>query len=171
MPDDLEGLCATLRDAVSARGIDGLAEVERALAQLLRDPAFVAATFDAATPVHKRQLAYEPVTGAYVLAHMHPPGRAGLPHSHGDSWAIYGTAYGATEMTEWVDVDGESAAGRALKASDRYTLAPGETRAYHSGALHSTRHAVPSWIVRITGTNLDAVARYRFDPKRDRMLT
>jgi hypothetical protein len=168
--DALDAFCVTLREAVTVRGIDGLPEVERALSQLLLDPAFVAAAFDEAAPVAKKQLAHEPVTGAYVLAHMHAPGREGAPHTHGDSWAVYGTARGATVMTEWRDVDDGNADGRALTASERYTLAPGETRAYHSGKIHSTQHPVPTWVIRVTGANLDAVERYRFDPKRDRIV-
>jgi hypothetical protein len=170
IPYDLEPFCALLRDAVSARGIAGLAEVEAALSRLLLDPAFVAAAFDATVPVSKKELAFEPVTGAYVLAHMHPPGREGSPHTHGESWAVYGTAQGATAMTEWRDVDDGNPDGRSLTASERYTLAPGETHAYHSGAIHSTRHDVPTWVIRVTGTNLDGVARYRFDAKRDRIV-
>jgi hypothetical protein len=167
---DLAPFCALLREAVTTRGVAGLADVERALSELLLDPAFVAAAFDAAAPVPKKQLAFEPVTGAYVLAHMHAPGRAGAPHTHGESWAVYGTAYGATMMTEWRAVDDGNPAGRALTATERYTLAPGQTHAYHSGAIHSTEHAVPSWVIRVTGTNLDGVARYRFDAKRDRIV-
>ena len=170
LPYDLEPFCAVLREAVTARGVAGLADVERALSRLLLDPAFVAAVFDPAAPVAKRQLAHEPVTGAYVLAHMHAPGREGAPHTHGDSWAVYGTAHGATVMTEWLDADDGCPDGRTLAASDRYTLAPGETRAYHSGRIHSTQHPVPSWVIRITGANLDEVERYRFDPKRDRIV-
>jgi hypothetical protein len=170
IPYDLEPFCALLRTAVGARGIDGLIDVEAALSRLLLDPAFVAAAFDEANPVPKKQLAFEPVTGAYVLAHVHPPGREGSPHTHGESWAVYGTARGETVMTEWRDVDDGDPAGRALTLSERYTLAPGDTHAYHSGAIHSTRHPVPTWVIRITGTDLDTVPRYRFDSKRDRIV-
>jgi len=166
---DLSGLCATIRDAFTTRGVAGLADVERALSAVLRDPAFVAATFDDTMKPGKRELAFEPVTGAYVLAHVHEPGRAGAPHSHGTSWAVYGTARGATGMTDWDRVD-DGQPGTAVTATAKYTLAPGETHAYHSDMLHSTEHTVPTWVVRVTGGNLDEIPRYRFDRRTDRIL-
>jgi hypothetical protein len=167
---DLSALCATIRDAFTTRGVAGLREIERGLSDVLRDPAFVAATFDESMTPGKRELAFEPVTGAYVLAHVHEPGRAGAPHSHGTSWAVYGTARGATGMTDWERVD-DGEPGTAVTACAHYTLGPGETHAYHSGMLHSTEHAVPTWVVRITGGNLDEIPRYRFDRRTDRIVS
>jgi len=166
----LDDFCAALCAAVAAQGIAGLGKVEGALSQLLRDREFVAATFDESMPPGSRTLAFEPVSGAYVLAHVHAPGREGSPHSHGESWAVYGTARGATMMTEWERVDDGIADGTALTAVARYTLEPGQTHAYHSGMLHSTAHPVPTWVIRVTGTNLDTVQRYRFDRTRDRIV-
>ena len=105
-----------------------------------------------------------------MLAHVQPPSRAGAPHTHGDSWAVYGTARGATVMTEYRRVDDGNPEGTALAVADRYTLGPGDTRAYHSGAIHSTAHAEPTWVVRVTGTDLDRLPRYRFDRTRDRLI-
>ena len=168
-PYDLTEFCAVLRDAVTTRGLAGLDEVQAALSRVLLDPAFVAATFDETLEPGKRELAFEPVTGAYVLAHVHAPGREGSPHTHGDSWAIYGTARGATGMKEWRRVeDGQE--GTTLTEHERYTLAPGQTRSYHSGMIHSTAHDVPTWVVRITGADLDNVDRYRFDRRTDRIV-
>jgi hypothetical protein len=169
-PYDLDAFCGVLRDAVTQRGVAGLADVQAALSRILLDPAFVAATFDEANPIAKRELAFEPVTGAYVLAHMHEPSRGeGAPHTHGDSWAVYGTARGATGMKEWSKVE-DGLDGTTLTESKRYVLNPGDTQAYHSGMIHSTAHDVPTWVVRITGTDLDKVERFRFDRRRDRIV-
>jgi hypothetical protein len=168
-PYDLEAFCTLLRETVTKRGIDGLPDLEAELSRILRDPAFVAATFDEAEPVAKRQLAFEPVTGAYVLAHMHEPGREGAPHTHGDSWAVYGTARGATSMKDWKIVE-DGLDGTTLTEQAHYTLAPGDTHSYHSGMIHSTAHDVPTWVVRITGTDLEKVERFRFDRRRDRIV-
>jgi hypothetical protein len=167
----LDDFCAELRTVVAARGTAGLPDLAVSLSKLLTNPAFVAATFDESMPPGKRELAHDPVTGAYVLAHVHAPSRGGAPHTHGTSWAIYGNARGATAMTEYTKVDDGNPEGTALMISDQYTLGPGDTRAYHSGAIHSTANAEPTWVVRVTGTDLDHEPRYRFDAKRDRLVT
>ncbi len=170
MPYTLDAFCADLRAAVTARGLDGLPDVAASLHRLLANPEFVAATFTESMPPGKRQLAHDEETGAYVLAHVHPPSRDGAPHTHGESWAVYGTARGATAMTEYRRVDDGNPEGTALAVAERYTLGPGDTRAYHSGAIHSTAHAEPTWVIRVTGANLDELPRYRFDPKQDRLV-
>jgi hypothetical protein len=166
----LEEFCADLRAAVGARGLDALPAVAANLHRLLTNPDFVAAAFNEQMAPGKYQLAHDEVTGAYVLAHVQPPSRAGAPHTHGDSWAVYGTARGATAMTEYRRVDDGNPEGTALAVAERYTLGPGDTRAYHSGAIHSTAHAEPTWVVRVTGTDLDRLPRYRFDRTRDRLV-
>jgi hypothetical protein len=35
--------------------------------------------------------------------------------------------------------------------------------------IHSTAHAKKAWVIRVTGTDLDALPRYRFG-KQDRLL-
>jgi hypothetical protein len=35
--------------------------------------------------------------------------------------------------------------------------------------IHSTAHPKKAWVIRVTGTDLDAMPRYRFG-KRDRIL-
>jgi hypothetical protein len=169
MPYDLDDFRAELNAAITSRGIDGLPAVADALARLLANPKFVAATFDETMPPGKRQLARDPGTGALVLAHVHAPAGEGAPHTHGDSWAVYGTARGVTAITEWTTVD-DGQPGRALTASARYTLGPGEARAYHSGAIHSVAQAETTWVIRVTGTDLDQIPRYRFDRTRDRIV-
>ena len=105
-----------------------------------------------------------------MLAHVHEGGKIGKPHSHGDSWAIYGTARGVTEMTEWRRVNPAQAEGAILQKVKHYALGPGETMAYPPGAIHSTAHPRKAWVIRVTGTNLDSIPRYRFSAKTDKIL-
>ena len=51
----------------------------------------------------------------------------------------------------------------------KYRLAPGQTRAYGPGVIHSTAHPEKAWVIRVTGTDLDELPRYHFS-KQDRIL-
>ena len=71
------------------------------LSALLRNPAFVAETFNDGTPIGRRTTHHDTVTDVYVLAYVYDGPKKGSPHNHGASWAVYGTARGVTEMIEW----------------------------------------------------------------------
>ena len=105
-----------------------------------------------------------------MLAHVQEGGKVGKPHSHGASWAIYGTARGVTEMTEWRRVNPASEETVVLEKARQYALGPGQTQAYSSGLIHSTAHPQKAWVIRITGTDLDAIPRYRFRAKTDKIV-
>lgn len=170
MPYTLSEFCADLSAILRAEGQSGLPEIARRLSALLSNPAFVDATFSDHTPPGRRELWHDPQTDAYVLAHVQDGGKAGKPHSHGSSWAIYGTARGVTEMTEWRRVNSDTEPGAVLKKTRQYALGPGQTRAYASGAIHSTAHPQKAWVIRVTGTDLDGLPRYRFSSDTDRIL-
>ena len=170
MPYALSDYCADINRIIKAKGEAGLPELAEKLSALLKNPDFVAEAFAGDNPPPKRVLWHDPETDVYVLAHNQTAGHAGKPHSHGKSWAIYGTARGYTDMTEWRRVNPDSAEGAELVQSDAYRLGPGQTRAYGPHMIHSTAHPEPSWVVRITGTDLDHLPRYRFHPKKDRIL-
>jgi hypothetical protein len=168
---DLPHFCADVREIVRAEGQAGLPQIAEKLTQLLANPAFVAATWDESTPPGKRVLNHDPETDVYVLAHVHPAGRApGAPHSHGTSWAVYGNARGYTDMTLWKRVNPESEERAELVADDAYRLNEGEARCYPSGAIHSTMQPEKAWVLRVTGTDLDVLPRFRFKPGRDVIL-
>ncbi len=171
MAYDLDAFNTDTRRALQtqplAAALDAIAD---ALRRLLAEPAFVASAFHADTPPGKRELHHDAETDFHVLAHVQEANKGGAPHSHGESWAIYGTADGVTEMTEYARVNPETEEAVVLKVSDRYALRPGEVRGYGPGAIHSTAHPGKTWVVRITGTDLDHVARYRFKRARDRVL-
>jgi hypothetical protein len=147
-----------------------LPEIAEKLSRLLVNPAFVAETFTDDMPPGRRTLHHDPVTDVYVLAHVQEGNKTGTPHSHGASWAVYGNARAVTEMTEWRRVNGESDEGAVLEPVAHYGLGPGQTRAYGPGVIHSTAHPEKAWVIRVTGTDLDAIPRYRFRAQRDRIL-
>jgi hypothetical protein len=146
-----------------------LPKVAERLSDLLNDPAFVAGTFSDDTPVGKRELFHDKELDFHVLAHVQEGGKTGKPHSHGTSWAIYGNAKNATEMTEYRRVNPESEEAAVLERVSHYALTPGMTRAYGPGVIHSTAHPQKAWVIRITGTDLDKLPRYHFR-KQDRVL-
>ncbi len=162
---------ADLRTILAADGQAGLGHVAEKLEELLANPAFVAATFDDSLPPGKRVLWHDEQTDAYVLAHVHAPSPApGMPHSHGTSWAVYGNAMGATEMTIWRRTNPASDAHAELAVADAYTLEAGHARPYSAGAIHSTNQPGKAWVIRVTGTDLDHLPRYRFNRTTDKMV-
>jgi hypothetical protein len=168
----LDQFCADCRSVLrSGQGLpQALAGIADKLARLLANPAFVAATFSDEMPPGKRVLRHDPETDMYVLAHVQEGAKAGKPHSHGASWAVYGNARACTEMTEWRRVNPEGEDNAVLQQIDRYRIGPGETRAYGPGIIHSTAHPEKAWVIRVTGTDLEAIPRFRFRAERDRIL-
>jgi predicted metal-dependent enzyme (double-stranded beta helix superfamily) len=170
MPYTLDQFCVDSHALLKARPLaDALPQMADRLSQLLSNPAFVAETFNETTPVGKRDLYHDPELDFYVLAHVQEGGKVGKPHSHGSSWAIYGTARASTEMSEWRRTNPESEDHAELVAVSKYSLGPGQTRAYGPGVIHSTAHPQRAWVIRVTGCDLDHMPRYRFG-KQDRIL-
>lgn len=156
---------------VKSEGQAGLPRVAEKLQQLLANPAFVAETFDDSMPPGKRVIFHDPETDIHVLAHVHPPAaRRGAPHTHGTSWAVYGNAKGSTGMTIWQRVNPETDDHAELRMIDEYSLDPGCARAYPSGAIHATQQNEKAWVVRVTGTDLDLLQRFRFNAATDKLL-
>jgi hypothetical protein len=170
MAYSLTDFCTDLSATLQAKGDSGLPDIAHRLSKLLANPAFVAETFAEATPIGRRELWHDPKTDAYVLAHVQEGGKVGKPHSHGASWAIYGTARGVTEMTEWRRVNSADEAAAVLEKTSEYALGQGQTKAYSSGLIHSTAHPQKAWVIRVTGTDLDAIPRYHFRAKTDRIV-
>lgn len=153
---------------VAAKGVAGLDEIAAALQPLLRDPGFAQFAFPDET-VRKRVLFHDPATDVYVQAHLQEGGKRGKPHSHGASWAVYGNVAGHTEMTEWRRVNPANEDHAVLELASRYRLGPGDARAYPPHVIHSTEHPEKALVIRITGTDLDAIPRFSFDASKDRI--
>ena len=166
----LDEFCSESRAILKAQPLpDALPQIAERLARLLANPAFVSKTFSDEMPPGKRVLHHDPETDVYVLAHVQEGNKVGKPHSHGSSWAIYGNAREHTEMTEWRRTNPEREEHAVLEAVSKYRLGPGQTRAYGPGVIHSTAHPRKAWVIRVTGTDLDVLPRYRFG-KQDRIL-
>ena len=171
MAYELADFCKDAHTVLKAQPLQAaLDEIATRLRALLANPACVAATFNDETPVGKRELYHDAETDFYVMAHVQAQGKAGAPHSHGSSWAIYGNARGFTEMTEYRRVNGASEEAWALEKSDHYRVNAGDSRGYGPDVIHSTEHPEKAWVVRITGTDLDHLPRFHFKKSRDRMV-
>jgi hypothetical protein len=172
MAHTLEAFCADCRILLGGGGplSEVLPRMSEGLARLLDNPDFVAANFKPDDDFTKKQLHHCPITDFYVLAHVHQGPKEGAPHSHGASWAIYGTALGVTGMKEWQRVNPETEEAAVLRLAERYDLTKGQARAYGPHTIHSTIHPAKAWVIRVTGTNLDVLARYRFKRGRDSIL-
>ncbi|MEO8655618.1 MAG: hypothetical protein ABI409_15940 [Ramlibacter sp.] len=141
----------------------GREKVAALLRDALGDRAFVESLFDGTSP--ERKVLYEdPQLGFCILAHRYTDARNSPPHGHGSSWAIYGQADGETVMTDWMLVEAPAPGkpGKAKKGRE-YTLSPGLAHVYNEGDLHAPSRAGPTRLIRIEGTNLERVARLRYE--------
>lgn len=141
----------------------GRQRVAALVAQALRDPAFVQAQFPAGAP--ERKVIYQDADlGFCILAHEYRGPKAGLPHDHGPSWAIYGQAEGETEMSDY-DVVEAAAPGRParIRKGRSYRLRPGDVHVYDEGAVHAPARSGPTRLIRVEGVNMDGVARGRYE--------
>ena len=167
MPYDLKRFIADCRATLTRDpGPAGREKVRTLLECLLRDSDFIAAHCADGTPKGLHVLHDDAELGFQVLAHINEKGRPSPPHDHGASWAIYGQAASHTDMTEYRRVDDGSDAGTArLEVTKKYRLNPGQAGIFADGAIHSIDYPDGSMFVRVTGTNLDRIARSSFDPK------
>jgi hypothetical protein len=166
----LSQFCSDTRVLLKSEPLpNAMEKIAARLRDLLSNPIFVAETFNDKMPPGRRVLHHDPETDVYVLAHVQEGQKVGKPHSHGASWAIYGNARAYTEMTEWRRTNPEGEEHAVLEATSKYRLGPGQTRAYGPGVIHSTAHPEKAWVIRVTGTDLDRLPRYRFG-KEDRIL-
>ena len=171
MPYQLADFCSECRSIIkSGQPLQaGLPVMAGHLARLLTNADFVAATFKPEDTFSKKPLFHDPDTDFHVMAHVHQGPKEGPPHSHGASWAIYGTAFGVTGMKEWRRINPATEPAAVLELAERYDLGVGQTRGYGPHLIHSTIHPAKAWVIRVTGTDLDVLPRYRFDKKRDRI--
>jgi hypothetical protein len=166
----LDDFCTETRALLKAGPLpNALPRISDRLGRLLANPGFVAESFSDDMPPGRRVLHHDPETDFYVLAHVQKGNKVGKPHSHGASWAVYGNARAFTEMTEWRRTNPETEPHAVLQAASKYRLGPGDTKAYGPGVIHSTAHPEKAWVIRVTGTDLDALPRYHFG-KQDRIL-
>ena len=167
----LEKFCTDCHTALTEDpGAGGREKIRAQLENLLGNEEFVQ-THLAPQGSGKMLLYHDPETDVYVMAHGTDQGnRIGKPHCHGASWAVYGQAIGDTNMTVWERTDDRSKDGQAtVEDIHQFTLSPGKAALFDTGIIHSTAHPKPARWVRVTGTDLDTIERYAYDPGRHEM--
>lgn len=165
MSYDLEQFVADCRSILKRDGgPKGREEVRLRLERLLANADFVEKHCGEKVPRGLKVLYEDPDLGFQVLAHINDKARVSPPHDHGASWAIYGQASHYTDMTEWQREDDRTDPKKAkLKPVKKYRLLPGHAGIYQDGTIHSIDYPDRARFVRVTGTNLDRIARVRFD--------
>jgi len=163
MAYDLDRFIADCRSVLSEDlGPAGREQVRQKLERLLVEPEFRARYCQDAKP-GLTVLYEDPKLGFQILAHVNAKARVSPPHDHGASWAIYGQATEYTDMTEWERVDdGGDPAKSQLRPEKKYRLTPGHAGIYQDGKIHSIDYPDKSIFIRVTGTNLDRIARKMF---------
>ena len=143
-------------------GPPGRGKVRELVEEVLKDEKFLATYLNENTP--DRQVIYEDLElGFCICAHLNRDAREANPHDHGSSWAIYGQAFGETEMTDWeiIEPADENNPGKVRRAKV-YSLKPGMAHIYNEGDVHSPRRDGPTRLIRIEGRNMDKVGRGAF---------
>ena len=149
-----------LSDQPGPKGREKIAELLRAL---LSDPANVDALVPASTG--ERDMLYEdPEMGFCILAHKYDGEKTSPPHDHGPSWAIYAQARGETLMNDYHKIEDATAdkPGK-VKVSRTYSLTQGIAHVYNEGDLHSPTRYGPTSLIRIEGTDMSKVKRFRYE--------
>jgi hypothetical protein len=143
-------------------GPAGREQVRRLVEEALQDRQFIAAHVNDDTP--ERQVIYEdPELGFCVCAHVNRGAREANPHDHGSSWAIYGQAFGETEMSDWqiVEPAAEAQPGKVRRARV-YSLKPGMAHLYNEGDVHSPKRVAATGLLRIEGKNTAKMKRLAY---------
>lgn len=143
-------------------GPAGRSKVSTLLQEVLKDQSFVAKHLDDGTP--ERKILYEdPELGFCILAHYYKGAKESSPHDHGPSWAIYGQAWGETQMSDFelLQPATSEVPGKVRKLRT-YKLTPGVAHVYNEGDLHSPKRDGSTKLIRIEGINMEKVKRFKF---------
>jgi hypothetical protein len=142
----------------------GREKIRELVQDALKDKAFIASYVNDNTP--DRQVIYEdPELGFCICAHVSRDAREANPHDHGSSWAIYGQAFGETEMSDWevLEPAAEGKPGKVRRAR-MYTLKPGMAHIYNEGNVHSPKRVAATGLLRIEGKNTQKMTRLAYKP-------
>jgi predicted metal-dependent enzyme (double-stranded beta helix superfamily) len=128
------------------------------------DPEFVAKHLGPDADCEREILYEDPELHFCILAHVYKGAKNSQPHDHGPSWAVYGQAAGATEMTDWrlVQKPANGQPGKVAKVRT-YELKPGMAYVYGEGVLHSPRREGETRLIRIEGIDLSKIKRDKFE--------
>ena len=105
----------------------------------------------------------DPELGFCICAHVNRDAREANPHDHGSSWAIYGQAFGETEMSDWevLEPAAEGQPGK-VRRGKVYTLKPGMAHIYNEGNVHSPKRVAATGLLRIEGKNTQTMKRFAY---------
>ena len=134
-------------------GPAGREKVRAVVEEVLKDEKFLGTYLNDNTP--DRQVIYEdPELGFCICAHLNKDAKEANPHDHGSSWAIYGQAFGETEMSDWeiIEPAAEGKPGKVRRARV-YALKPGMAHIYNEGDVHSPKRVTTTGLIRIEGKN------------------
>ena len=140
----------------------GRGRVRDLVQEVLKDETFVATYLNESTP--DRQVIYEdPELGFCICAHLNRDAREANPHDHGSSWAIYGQAFGETEMSDWeiIEPAADGKPGKVRRARV-YSLKPGMAHIYNEGDVHSPKREGTTGLIRIEGKNTEKMKRLAY---------
>jgi hypothetical protein len=145
-------------------GPAGRERVRDLVQEVLKDEKFLATYLNDNTP--DRQVIYEdPDLGFCICAHINREAREANPHDHGTSWAIYGQAFGETEMSDWEIIESPSQDKPGKVRRGRvYSLKPGMAHLYNEGDVHSPRRVAATGLIRIEGTDTQKLKRFSYQP-------
>ena len=145
-------------------GRAGREQVRVLVQEVLKDKTFLATYLNDNTP--DRQVIYEdPQLGFCICAHLNREAREANPHDHGSSWAIYGQAFGETEMSDWEIVEPASEGNPGKVRRGRvYSLKPGMAHIYNEGDVHSPKRVAATGLIRIEGTDTQKLKRFSYKP-------
>jgi hypothetical protein len=140
----------------------GRGKVRDLVQEVLKDEKFLTTYLNENTP--DRQVLYEdPELGFCICAHLNRDAREANPHDHGSSWAIYGQAFGETEMSDWeiVEAAAEGQPGK-VRRGRVYSLKPGMAHIYNEGDVHSPKRVATTGLIRIEGKNTQKMKRFAY---------
>jgi len=152
--------CQRMLKADASRA--GREKVSDLVQEALKDEKFISTYVNDNTP--DRQVIYEDAElGFCVCAHVNREAREANPHDHGSSWAIYGQAWGETEMSDWevLEAAAEGAPGK-VRRGQVYMLKPGMAHIYHEGHVHSPKRTAATGLLRIEGKNTAKMKRLAY---------
>ena len=140
----------------------GREKVRNLVQEAVKDEKFIATYVNDNTP--DRQVIYEDADlGFCVCAHVNREAREANPHDHGSSWAIYGQAFGETEMSDWQVLEpAEEAKPGKVQRARVYTLKPGMAHIYNEGDVHSPKRVYTTGLLRIEGKNTAKMKRLAY---------
>jgi hypothetical protein len=158
--DTFASECHRLLKADSGPG--GRVKVRDLVREVLKDEKFLATYLNDNTP--DRQVIYEdPELGFCICAHVNREAREANPHDHGTSWAIYGQAFGETEMSDWevIEPASDGKPGKVRRARV-YALKAGMAHIYNEGDVHSPKRVTITGLIRIEGRNTQKMKRLAY---------